>query len=121
MAIYHHPTVNEALPSNRFRWFTRFGVYTATPWAFVIVGIYGIAWTAFGKVDFSSAATLAVWVMTLFIQRAQHRDTQAIHAKPDELLRTQGDARAELTHLDEDEPEEIEKFREKEQRRDESG
>jgi low affinity Fe/Cu permease len=25
--------------------------------------------------------------MTLFIQRAEHRDTQAIHAKLDELLR----------------------------------
>ena len=52
--------------------------------------------------------------MTLFIQRAQHRDTQAIHAKLDELLRAVGDARNELTELDEDEPEEIEEFREQE-------
>jgi low affinity Fe/Cu permease len=28
--------------------------------------------------------------MTLFIQRAEHRDTQAIHAKSDELLRVEG-------------------------------
>lgn len=100
---------------SRFRWFTRFGVYTATPWAFVIVASYALAWGAFGKLDFASIATLAVWTMTLFIQRAQHRDTQAIHAKLDELLRTQGEARNELAQLDEEEPEEIEEFRKREQ------
>jgi low affinity Fe/Cu permease len=31
--------------------------------------------------------------MTLFVQRAEHRDTQAIHAKLDELLRTERHAR----------------------------
>jgi low affinity Fe/Cu permease len=45
--------------------------------------------------------------MTLFIQRAEHRDTQAIHPKLDELLR----ARDELTKLDEQQPEEIEALR----------
>ena len=45
--------------------------------------------------------------MTLFIQRGEHRDTQAIHAKLDELLRVQGHARAELATLDKREPEEI--------------
>ena len=100
---------------SRFRWFTRFGVYTATPWAFLIVAGYAIAWAMFGKLDYSSVATLAVWTMTLFIQRAQHRDTQAIHAKLDELLRTQGEARNELTQLDEEEPEDIEEFRRREQ------
>ena len=74
-------------------------VYTATPWAFLIVAGYAILWATFGKLDYSSMATLAVWTMTLFIQRAQHRDTQAIHAKLDELLRTQGEARNELTQL----------------------
>ena len=100
---------------HRFRWFTRLGVYTATPWAFLIVAGYAIAWATFGKLDYSSVATLAVWTMTLFIQRAQHRDTQAIHAKLDELLRTQGEARNELTQLDEEEPEDIEEFRRREQ------
>ena len=37
--------------------------------------------------------------MTLFIQRAEHRDTQAVHAKLDELLRVEGRARTELTLL----------------------
>lgn len=49
--------------------------------------------------------------MTLLIQRAEHRDTQAIHAKLDELLRTNRDARSELTRLDEQEPELIERHR----------
>jgi low affinity Fe/Cu permease len=49
--------------------------------------------------------------MTLFIQRAEHRDTQAIHAKLDELLRVEGRARSELTQLDDEEPEVIEKHR----------
>jgi low affinity Fe/Cu permease len=46
------------------------------------------------------------------IQRAEHRDTQAIHAKLDEILHAMGEARNELTKLDEEEPEEIEKKRE---------
>jgi low affinity Fe/Cu permease len=49
--------------------------------------------------------------MTLFIQRAEHRDTQAIHAKLDELLRAEGKADDELATLDRREPEEIEKHR----------
>jgi low affinity Fe/Cu permease len=51
--------------------------------------------------------------MTLFIQRSEHRDTQAIHAKLDELLRVNGDARNELTNLDKRQPEQIEAFRDK--------
>jgi low affinity Fe/Cu permease len=49
--------------------------------------------------------------MTLFIQRAEHRDTQAIHAKLDELLRVEGRARSELIELDNQEPEAIEQHR----------
>jgi low affinity Fe/Cu permease len=108
-------------PHGMFRWLTQFGVYTATPWAFLIVIGYAAAWATFGRVDFSAFATLAIWAMTLFIQRAQHRDTQAIHAKLDELLRTQGEARNALTQLDEDEPEDIEKFRKAEQARSPQG
>jgi low affinity Fe/Cu permease len=106
-----------AMAPVNFRWLTQFGVYTASPWTFLIVVGYGLAWWYFGKLEIAGLATLAVWTMTLFIQRAQHRDTQAIHAKLDELLRTQGDARNELTKLDDDEPEEIEKFRKEEERK----
>jgi low affinity Fe/Cu permease len=54
--------------------------------------------------------------MTLFIQRAEHRDTQAIHAKLDELLRVEGRARSELTQLDNEEPEVIAQHRLEERR-----
>jgi low affinity Fe/Cu permease len=60
--------------------------------------------------------TVATWLMTLFIQRAEHRDTQAIHAKLDELLRVEGRARSELTQLDDEEPEVIAQHRLEERR-----
>ena len=105
------------MTSGKFRWLTQFGVYTASPWAFLIVFAYGFAWAYFGRLDISGLATLTVWIMTLFIQRTQHRDTQAIHAKLDELLRTQNDARNELAKLDDEEPEDIEDFRKAEAER----
>jgi low affinity Fe/Cu permease len=46
--------------------------------------------------------------MTLFIQRAGHRDTQAIHAKLDELVYAQAGARNEVSGIDQLEPEEVE-------------
>jgi low affinity Fe/Cu permease len=94
-------------------WLTRLGVATSHPLAFVIVGIYVCTWIIFDPQSFGwqGAATVATWVMTLFIQRAEHRDTQAIHAKPDELLRAHGDADAGLATLDREEPEEIAKRR----------
>jgi hypothetical protein len=52
----------------------------------------------------------------LFIQRAETRDTLAIHAKLDELLRAEGRARSDLTTLDEREPEEIAEHRDQEKR-----
>jgi low affinity Fe/Cu permease len=77
------------------------------------VGAYVIAWLFFSprSLDWHSVATLATWLMTLFIQRAEHRDTQAIHAKLDELLRAEETARDDLTKLDEQQPEEIEAHR----------
>ena len=62
--------------------------------------------------EWHAGATLATWAMTLVIQRAEHRDTQAIHAKLDEARHALGDARNELTRIDEKEPEEIESRRE---------
>lgn len=58
--------------------------------------------------------------MTLFIQRAKHWDTQALHAKLDELLRAHSDSRTKIAKIDEKEPEEIEDFRAS-QKRDDDG
>ena len=101
-----------------FHFLTMLGVATASPWAFAVVLAYALIWAVFGHLEWQGVATLATWAMTLIIQRAEHRDTQAIHAKLDELLRAEHEARNELTRLDEREPEEIEKLRERERRRD---
>jgi low affinity Fe/Cu permease len=94
-------------------WLTRIGVATAHPAAFFILGIYVALWLIFDPRSFNWAgiATLATWVMTLFIQRAERRDTQAIHAKLDELLRAEGKADNALRLVDRSEPEEIEAHR----------
>lgn len=91
---------------------TRLGVLMAHLAAFVVWVCYVVAWLVFDgqNFDWQSFATLATWLMTLFIQRAEHRDTQAIHAKLDELLRVEGRARSELTQLDQEEPEAIASF-----------
>ncbi|MFZ2145487.1 MAG: low affinity iron permease family protein, partial [Xanthobacteraceae bacterium] len=46
-----------------------------------------------------------------------HRDTQAIHAKLDELLKTHPNASNKLTRIDDEEPEEIEGYRGRETRK----
>ena len=55
---------------------------------------------------------MATWFMTLLIQRAEHRDTQAIHGKLDELLRAHNQAETAMAKLDDEEPEDIERLRE---------
>ncbi len=97
-------------------WTTRLGEAAAHPAAFAVVVIYAVAWLVFdrGRFDFNAVATLIVWVMTLFISRSTRRDTLAIHAKLDELLRVDENARVELTMLDEKEPEAIERHRDAE-------
>ena len=94
-------------------WTTRVGQATGHPAAFAVVILYAGLWIYFSKGTFewNAVATLAVWVMTLFIQRSNRRDTLALHAKLDELLRVATDARSELTRLDEQEPEAIQKHR----------
>lgn len=56
--------------------------------------------------------------MTLVIQRAEYRDTQAVHAKLDELLHGQTTARNSLTNIDKKDPEDIEKHRKIERAKD---
>ena len=63
---------------------TLLGVMSARPAAFLVF--------AGASLDWHALATLATWLMTLVIQRAEHRDTQAIQAKLDELLRADRNA-----------------------------
>ena len=93
---------------------TLVGLFISHPAAFVIVAAYAVFWFIFqpDTFDWHAIATLAVWFMTLLIQRTEHRDTQAIHAKLDELLRSQKEASNDLIKVDQEEPEDIEQLRE---------
>jgi len=66
--------------------------------------------------DWHGVATLVTWAMTLLIQRAEHRDTQALQAKLDELIRASETARDSVARIDDKEPEEIETLRSQEDR-----
>ena len=81
---------------------TNIGMLTGHPLAFAILAGFSAAWWFFDRAtfDFHAVAVLGTWLMTLFIQRAAHRDPQAVQAKLDELLRSSDTARSELTALD---------------------
>jgi low affinity Fe/Cu permease len=97
----------------RKHWTTQVGQATAHPAAFAVVIIYALMWLGVDRrtFDFNAVATLIVWLMTLLIQRSNRRDTLALHAKLDELLRVDQHARTEFAKLDEQEPEVIEQHR----------
>ena len=90
---------------------TLLGTWTAHPAAFFIVVAYAVGWAIFGEFNWEAGAAIAVWFMTLFIQRAEHRDTQAIQAKLDEIIHAMAVARNEITQVDDREPEDIERQR----------
>jgi low affinity Fe/Cu permease len=94
---------------------TRLGVLAAHPAAFLVVVAFAVLWIVFDRatLGWHGVAALLTLFMTLLIQRAEHRDTQAIHAKLDELLRASSKARNELASLDDKEPEAIEQHRER--------
>lgn len=110
--VYTSEGKQAAIHGVRYR-LTRLGVLSAHPAVFLIVFIFVALWLIFDRQNFGWAgvATISTLFMTLLIQRAEHRDTQAIHAKLDELLRANHGARSELTRLDEQEPELIERHR----------
>ncbi|TJV69371.1 MAG: hypothetical protein E5X76_25465 [Mesorhizobium sp.] len=92
---------------------TKVGTLTSRPAAFLTLGGYTVSWFLFERdtLDWHGAATLITWAMTLLIQRAEHRDTQALQAKLDELIKANDKARNEIAEMDDKEPEEIERIR----------
>jgi low affinity Fe/Cu permease len=97
-------------------WTTALGNLTSHPAAFLVVFAYGVVWFVLARESFDwiAVTTLIIWCMTLFIQRADRRDTLAVHAKLDELLKVTKDARTDLAQIDEREPEQIEEIRDRE-------
>jgi low affinity Fe/Cu permease len=95
-------------------WLTQIGVLTARPIAFAVFVLYSISWLVLGDgLGWHHIAVMATWGMTLVIQRAEHRDTQALHAKLDELLKAIGDADNDVMDIDDKDAEEVEKERER--------
>jgi low affinity Fe/Cu permease len=83
------------------------------PLAFVVWLLYALLWLVLepDTLDWHGLATLVTWFMTLIIQRAGDRDTQALQAKLDELLRAVGPADDTLTEIDKLELEDIKRLR----------
>lgn len=106
-------------PSKAVAWIghvlTTLGVWTASPWAFLVFSAYVVGWLALDAhtLEWHSVATLATWLMTLCIQRAEHRDTQALQAKVDALIKAVPGAENALIGIDKEEPEIIEQKRER--------
>jgi low affinity Fe/Cu permease len=98
---------------------TNAGTWLSRPWIVGVVVLYAVLWLVFdpGSFGWHGVAIISTLLMTLFIQRSEYRDTQAIHAKLDELLRANSEARNQLTGLDDKEPEQVEEFRDKVRRR----
>jgi low affinity Fe/Cu permease len=80
---------------------TRLGELAAHPGAYGIIVVYAALWFVLDRdsLDWHAVATLAVWFMTLLIQRTEHRDTQALQAKLDELLHAHSQASNALQKL----------------------
>jgi low affinity Fe/Cu permease len=93
---------------------TAFGVLAARPVAFAVVVVYAAFWATLSPetLGWQGIVALSTWMMTVIIQRAEHRDTQAIHAKLDHLLSVVEKADPKLAAVDKLQPEEIERLRE---------
>jgi low affinity Fe/Cu permease len=93
---------------------TAFGVLAARPAAFAVVVVYAVLWATISPdtLGWQGIVALSTWMMTVIIQRAEHRDTQAIHAKLDHLLSAVEKADPRLAAVDKLQPEEIEQLRE---------
>ena len=88
--------------------------FVGRPAALGVLVVYGGAWLAWahGQIGWGGVATLLTLAMTIVIQGAQNRDTAALHAKLDELIRAVEGARNDFVELDRKESDEIEAARE---------
>lgn len=88
-------------------------------WAFFVACLVVLVWAATGplfswsdtwQLVINTGTTIVTFLMVFLIQATQSRDTIAIHAKLDELIRV-GEARNELMLAEEASQEELERMR----------
>jgi len=104
--------------------FTTFAKWTAhasgRPSAFFLAVLVIIAWAVTGPVFhysntwqlvINTGTTIVTFLMVFLIQNTQNRDSQAIHVKLDELIRSIDTARNTMLDLDKLSDEELEKLR----------
>jgi low affinity Fe/Cu permease len=124
--ICSHLEIEEAVMStNKSRsGFTRFAKWTAyatgRPIAFVLAVVLIVLWAITGPLfDFSdtwqlvinTSTTIMTFLMVFLIQNTQYRDSEAIHIKLDELIRSIKSAQNELLDLEEMEDEDLDRIR----------
>ena len=89
---------------------TRAASLVSNPAAFLVLIAYVVVWRLIEphSLDWHGFATVLTLFMTIVITRSEHRDTAALQAKLDELIKATEGARDEVKHIDEKEVEEIE-------------
>lgn len=101
-------------------WFTRFARWTSfnagRPTTFLLAALTVVAWAVSGplfhfseewQLFINTGTTIVTFLMVFLIQNAQHRDSQAVHLKLDELIRAKKGARNMLLDLDDLSDEEL--------------
>ena len=104
--------------------FTRFAKWTAyatgRPIAFIVAVAVILLWALTGPLfDFSdtwqlvinTGTTIMTFLMVFLIQNTQYRDSEAIHIKLDELIRSIKEARNSLLDLEEMDDDELDRLR----------
>ena len=90
------------------------------PWAFLIALLVIILWAVSGplfgfgdtwQLVINTGTTIVTFLMVFLIQNTQNRDSEAIHVKPDELIRTIEGAHNALLDLDDLDENELVKIR----------
>src|SRR3954468_21758589 len=109
---------------NRAAWFTRFATAaartTGRPGTFVLAVVIIVVWACTGPVfGFSdtwqliinTGTTIITFLMVFLIQNTQNRDSEALHVKLDEVIRTLKGAHNALLDLEELDETELVKIR----------
>lgn len=113
------------MPANQRSWFTRFASAAShaagKPIAFLLamgsLVVWAISGPIFGFSDtwqlvINTGTTIVTFLMVFLIQNTQNRDSEALHVKIDELIRSHRAAHNALLDMEELEQDDIDRIRE---------